>query len=160
VVSVRKLVVTNGNVLPVPVLRLLQVTTGHSAVLPGNANPEQPLTTLNITRHHVTTNRYTIALNRAVAANEIASSLYSVYVFVCYCSIGVRCRDVLNSIVSETGQPLLQSQPRGRTPVPIVQQAGWTPEPVWTQRLVEKSFRLCLGSKLDCSVVTIFVALF
>jgi hypothetical protein len=25
-------------------------------------------------------------------------------------------------------------------PVPIAQEAGWAPEPVWTQRLVEKSF--------------------
>jgi hypothetical protein len=25
-------------------------------------------------------------------------------------------------------------------PVPIVQEAGWVPEPVWTQRLEEKSF--------------------
>jgi hypothetical protein len=25
-------------------------------------------------------------------------------------------------------------------PVPFVQEAGWTPEPVWTQRLEEKSF--------------------
>jgi hypothetical protein len=25
-------------------------------------------------------------------------------------------------------------------PVPIVQEAGWTPEPVWTQRLEEKPF--------------------
>jgi len=24
--------------------------------------------------------------------------------------------------------------------VPIVQEAGWAPEPVWTQRLEEKSF--------------------
>jgi hypothetical protein len=24
--------------------------------------------------------------------------------------------------------------------VPIVQEAGWAPEPVWTQRLLEKSF--------------------
>jgi hypothetical protein len=30
--------------------------------------------------------------------------------------------------------------PRGeRTPVPIGQEAGWAPEPVWTQRLEEKS---------------------
>jgi hypothetical protein len=28
-------------------------------------------------------------------------------------------------------------------PVPIVQEAGWAPEPVWGQRLQEKSFRLC-----------------
>jgi hypothetical protein len=26
------------------------------------------------------------------------------------------------------------------SPVPIVQEAGWAPEPVWTQRLEEKSF--------------------
>jgi hypothetical protein len=25
-------------------------------------------------------------------------------------------------------------------PVPIVQETGWAPEPVWTQRLEEKSF--------------------
>jgi hypothetical protein len=25
-------------------------------------------------------------------------------------------------------------------PAPIVQEAGWAPEPVWTQRLEEKSF--------------------
>jgi hypothetical protein len=30
--------------------------------------------------------------------------------------------------------------------VPIVQEAGWAPELVWTQRLVEKSFSLCRGS--------------
>jgi hypothetical protein len=30
---------------------------------------------------------------------------------------------------------------RGKEPpVPIVQEAGWAPEPVWTQRLEEKSF--------------------
>jgi hypothetical protein len=32
--------------------------------------------------------------------------------------------------------------------VPIVQEAGWAPEPVWTQRLEEKSFRLCRESNL------------
>jgi hypothetical protein len=30
--------------------------------------------------------------------------------------------------------------PRGKDPVPIVQEAGWAPEPVWTQMLEEKSF--------------------
>jgi hypothetical protein len=30
--------------------------------------------------------------------------------------------------------------PGERTPVPIVQESGWVPEPVWTQRLEEKSF--------------------
>jgi hypothetical protein len=31
--------------------------------------------------------------------------------------------------------------------LPIVQEDGWAPEAVWTQRLEEKSFRLCRGSK-------------
>jgi hypothetical protein len=30
--------------------------------------------------------------------------------------------------------------PRKGTSVPIVQEAGWAPEPVWTQRLEEISF--------------------
>jgi hypothetical protein len=30
--------------------------------------------------------------------------------------------------------------PGKEPPVPIVQEAGWAPEPVWTQRLEEKSF--------------------
>jgi hypothetical protein len=38
-------------------------------------------------------------------------------------------------------------------PIPIIQEAGWVPEPVWTQRLEEKSFPLCRGSNLDRRVV-------
>jgi uncharacterized membrane protein len=38
-------------------------------------------------------------------------------------------------------------------PVPIVQEAGWATEPFWTQRLEEKSFRLCRKSNLDSPVV-------
>jgi hypothetical protein len=38
-------------------------------------------------------------------------------------------------------------------PVPIVQEDEWAPEPVWTQRLEKKSFRLCWGSNFDCPVV-------
>jgi hypothetical protein len=38
-------------------------------------------------------------------------------------------------------------------PVPIVQEAGWATEPVWTQRLEKKSFRLCRWSNLDRPVV-------
>jgi hypothetical protein len=30
--------------------------------------------------------------------------------------------------------------PEKGPPVPIVQEAGWAPEPVWTQRIEEKSF--------------------
>jgi hypothetical protein len=32
-------------------------------------------------------------------------------------------------------------------PVTIVQEAGWAPEPVWAQRLEEKSSALCWRSK-------------
>jgi hypothetical protein len=39
------------------------------------------------------------------------------------------------------------------SPVPIVQEAGWAPEPVWTQRLEEKCFCIYRGSNLDRSVV-------
>jgi hypothetical protein len=38
-------------------------------------------------------------------------------------------------------------------PVPLVQEAGWAPEPVRTQRLEEKSFRLYRGSNFDSLVV-------
>jgi hypothetical protein len=37
--------------------------------------------------------------------------------------------------------------------VPIVQEDGWAPEPVWTQGVQETSFRLCRGSNLDRQVV-------
>jgi hypothetical protein len=37
--------------------------------------------------------------------------------------------------------------------VPIVQEAGWALEPVWTQRQKEKSFRPCRESNLNRPVV-------
>jgi hypothetical protein len=43
--------------------------------------------------------------------------------------------------------------PVKRHPVPIVQEAGWAPELVWTQRLEKESSRLCRGSNLDRPVV-------
>jgi hypothetical protein len=44
-----------------------------------------------------------------------------------------------------------------RPPVRIVQEAGWAPEPVWTQRLEEKSSWLCQESNLDRPVVQFVV---
>jgi hypothetical protein len=41
--------------------------------------------------------------------------------------------------VSRLGRALA---PGKGPPVPIVQEAGWASEPVWTQRLQEKSFAL------------------
>jgi hypothetical protein len=44
--------------------------------------------------------------------------------------------------------------PRGKDPpVLIGQEAGWAPEPVWTQKLEETLFCLCRGSNLDRTVV-------
>jgi hypothetical protein len=43
--------------------------------------------------------------------------------------------------------------PGKRHPVPIVQEAGWAPEPVWTQRLEENHLCLRRGSNLDRPVV-------
>jgi hypothetical protein len=54
-------------------------------------------------------------------------------------------------MVSVTLRPRVS--PRERTPGTIVQEAGWAPEPVWTQRIEEKSFCLCRGSNLVRSVV-------
>jgi hypothetical protein len=36
--------------------------------------------------------------------------------------------------------PAVLLPPGKGPPVPIVQEAGWAPEPVWTQRIEEKSF--------------------
>jgi hypothetical protein len=33
-------------------------------------------------------------------------------------------------------------------PLPIGQEIGWAPEPVWTKTIEEKSFRLCQGLNL------------
>jgi hypothetical protein len=49
---------------------------------------------------------------------------------------------------SETRQG--QTLPPGKgTPVLVGKEAGWAPEPVWTQRLEEKSFCPCLGLNPD-----------
>jgi hypothetical protein len=50
--------------------------------------------------------------------------------------------------------PLPRLAPGKKRPsVPIVQEAGWAPEPVWTQRQEEKSFRLFQGSNIDRLVI-------
>jgi hypothetical protein len=46
----------------------------------------------------------------------------------------------------------LDSPPGKEPTVPIVQEAGWAPEPVWIQRLEEKSSCLWRGSNLDRAV--------
>jgi hypothetical protein len=43
--------------------------------------------------------------------------------------------------------------PGKEPPVPIIQEAGWDPESILTQRLEENFFRFCRGSNLDRPVV-------
>jgi hypothetical protein len=57
----------------------------------------------------------------------------------------------VGELVSVTPRP--RFAPGKGPPVPIVQEAGWASEPVWIQRLQEKSFRLYRGSNLDRPVV-------
>jgi hypothetical protein len=48
-------------------------------------------------------------------------------------------------------RPGLALFPRKGPPVPIVQEAGWAPESVWTQRLEEKSSKKLMNEKKVCS---------
>jgi uncharacterized membrane protein len=59
---------------------------------------------------------------------------------------------VLEGVNGQRQAPAALLPPGKGPPVPIGQEAGWATEPVWTQRLEEKSFRLCRGSNLNCSV--------
>jgi hypothetical protein len=51
-------------------------------------------------------------------------------------------------LASRPGQALAAGK---GPPIPIVQEAGLAPEPVWTWRLEERSFCLCRGSNLNLS---------
>jgi len=53
----------------------------------------------------------------------------------------------------------LYARGKGLT-IPFVKEAAWAPEPVWTQRLEEKSFALCRGSNPDRPVVQPIARLF
>jgi hypothetical protein len=39
--------------------------------------------------------------------------------------------------------------PQDKNPIPIVQEAGWAPEPVWTQRLEHKNVVLACSLKIE-----------
>jgi hypothetical protein len=52
-------------------------------------------------------------------------------------------------VSGQRSRPYRAFPPGKGPPVSIVQEAGWAPEPVWTQRLEEKSFRLFRVSNLD-----------
>jgi hypothetical protein len=45
-------------------------------------------------------------------------------------------------VSGQSQAPAALLPPGKEPPVPIVQEAGWAPEPVWTQRIEEKSFAL------------------
>jgi hypothetical protein len=46
----------------------------------------------------------------------------------------------LDGVSGQRHAPAALLPPGKGPPVPIVQEAGWAPQPVWTQRLEEKSF--------------------
>jgi hypothetical protein len=50
-------------------------------------------------------------------------------------------------------RPVRASPPGKDHRYPFVQVAGWAPEPVWTQRLVKRSFCLSLGSNPDRPII-------
>jgi hypothetical protein len=56
-------------------------------------------------------------------------------------------------VSGERHAPAALLPPGKGPPVPIVQEAGWAPKPVSTQRLEEISFRPCRGSNLARSSV-------
>jgi hypothetical protein len=70
--------------------------------------------------------------------------MYSSYSFT------ISALDGVEWSASRPGRALL---PGKLSPVPVGQEVGWVPEPVWTQRLEEKSSCLCRGSNLDRPVV-------
>jgi hypothetical protein len=47
---------------------------------------------------------------------------------------------VLDGVSGQHHAPAALSPPGTGTPVPIGREAGWAPEPVWTQRIEDKSF--------------------
>jgi hypothetical protein len=59
----------------------------------------------------------------------------------------------LNGAEWSASRPGRTLAPGKGPPVPIVQEAEWAPEPVWTQMIEEKSFRLCRESNLDRPIV-------
>jgi hypothetical protein len=46
----------------------------------------------------------------------------------------------INGVSGQRHAPAALLPPGKGPPVAIVQEAGWAPEPVWTQRIEEKSF--------------------
>jgi len=62
-----------------------------------------------------------------------------------------RPRHWMGWVVSVTPRP--RFAPGKGPPVPIGQETGWAPEPVWKQRLEEKSSCPCRGSNTDRPVV-------
>jgi hypothetical protein len=62
------------------------------------------------------------------------------------------CSFSTSALHGVSGQRHAPLYPRGKDPpVHTAQEAGWAPEPIWTEMLEEKSFRLCRGSNLDLS---------
>jgi hypothetical protein len=89
-------------------------------------------------------NKLKLQLSRYTPRRRLGERIYSIY------SLSTSALDGGEWSASSPGRALA---PGKGPPVPIGQEAGLTPEPVWTQRLEEKSFHHCRGSNLDRPVV-------
>jgi hypothetical protein len=72
--------------------------------------------------------------------------LYFIFCSTCACH---RAPEVCKFVYYLRVTPRPRFVPGKGPPVPIVQEAGWALELVWTHSLEEKSFRLCRGSNFD-----------
>jgi hypothetical protein len=93
-----------------------------------------------IIREHAHGQREKVKQSRYTPWRRLGGEDYSCYTFTTSALDADECSE------SRLGRAL----PPGEGPaVPIVQEAGWAPDPVWTQRLEEKSSWPCQVSNLD-----------
>jgi hypothetical protein len=78
-----------------------------------------------------------VKLSRYTPWRRLGERRYSSYLFL---------TSALDGGEWSASRPGRALPPGKEPPVPIGQEAGWAPEPVWTQRLEEKSSCLCRGS--------------
>jgi hypothetical protein len=108
-------------------------------VIPSHIFPivQEPLSTKHITR------LYEMRSNPITLIVSITSNAYAFLHSTVFLRYKMFSQEGNVCSASRPGRAL----PRGKgPPVRYVQEAGWAPEPVWTHRLQEKSFRLCRGS--------------
>jgi hypothetical protein len=77
---------------------------------------------------------------KAVSQHTMEVQRYSSYSFP---------TSALDGVSGQCHAQVVLYPPGKDPPVPTLQEAGWTPQPIWTQRLQEKSFASAQESNLD-----------